>query len=45
MTVMLDGAVVIETLDRRLKDPFVGLSIFTPNGAFGIRQISADGTG
>jgi hypothetical protein len=45
MTVLLDGALVLETRDRRLRDPFAGLSISTPKGNFGIRQISADGTG
>ena len=45
MTVLIDGAQVLETLDRRLRDPFDGLSIITPKGDFGIRQISADGTG
>ena len=42
---LIDGTQVLETLDRRLRDPFAGLSIITPKGNFGIRQISADGTG
>ena len=45
MSVLVDGVLVLETLDSRLRDPFAGLSIITPNGYFGIRQISADGTG
>ncbi len=45
MSVLIDGALVLETIDRRLRDPFAGLSIITPKGDFGIRQISADGTG
>lgn len=45
MSVLIDGTLVLETLDRRLRDPFDGLSIITPKGDFGIRQISADGTG
>ena len=45
MSVSIDGTQVLETLDRRLRDPFTGISISTPVGNFGIRQISADGTG
>ncbi len=45
MTVALDGTQLIEVTDTRLRDPFDGLSIITPTGDFGIRQISADGTG
>ena len=45
MSVLIDGTQVLETIDRRLRDPFAGLSIITPKGNFGIRQISADGTG
>ena len=45
MSVLVDGVLVLETLDRRLRDPFIGLVIITPNGDFGVREISVEGTG
>ncbi len=44
MTVSLDGASVLETLDRGFRDPFDGFTLINRGGEYGLASIRIDGT-
>ncbi len=45
MTLSIDGAAVMETLDRGFRDPFDGFSLINRGGEYGLASIRIDGAG